>query len=151
MNSFRKKYIQVEHPSDIGIEIYGSSLEQLFENAAEGMFSIMCDLKKIAPIVKKNVLIDEESNINLEGLLVLWLEDLIYKFEVDSMLFSKFKVKEILTEGSRSILKADIFGEKIDFKKHEIIVAIKAPTYHMLEARKAKGGGGWLGKVIFDV
>jgi len=115
------------------------------------MFSIMCDLKKINPIVKKSVLIDEESNINLEGLLVLWLEDLICKFEVDSMLFSKFKIKEILTEGSRSILKADIFGEKIDFKKHEIIVAVKAPTYHMLEVRKDKKGSGWFGKVIFDV
>jgi len=126
-------------------------LKQLFENAAEGMFSVMCDLKKIAPVVKKNVLINEESNISLEGLLVLWLEDLIYKFEVDNMLFSRFKIKKFLTEDSRSIIKADIFGEKVDFGKHEIVVAVKAPTYHMLEVRKDRNSSGWVGKVIFDV
>ncbi len=150
MYKFKKKFEQIEHLSDIGIRIYGNSLKQLFENAAEGMFSVMCDLKKIAPVVKKNVLINEESNISLEGLLVLWLEDLIYKFEVDNMLFSRFKIKKFLTEDSRSIIKADIFGEKVDFGKHEIIVAVKAPTYHMLEVIKDRNSSEWVGKVIFD-
>jgi len=145
------KFKKIEHLSDIGIEIYGDSLGELFENAAAGMFSIMCDLKKIEPAVKRSVLINEKSKIELDGLLVQWLEDLIYKFEVDNMLFSKFKVKEILIKDGRSILKANIFGEKINFKKHEIIVAIKAPTYHMLEVRKVKSSNRWAGRIIFDV
>jgi len=151
MNNISKKFEQIEHLSDIGIKIYGNSLEQLFENAAEGMFSIMCDLKKINPAVKRNITIEEYNKVSLEGLLVLWLENLLYRFEIEDMLFSRFKIKKFLTEDSRSIIKADIFGEKVDFGKHEIVVAVKAPTYHMLEVRKDKNSRGWTGKVIFDV
>jgi len=151
MNNINKRFEQIEHLSDIGIKIYGNSLEQLFESAAEGMFSIMCDLKKINPAVKRNISIEEHGSMSLEELLVLWLENLLYKFEIDNMLFSRFKIKKFLTEDSRSIIEADIFGEKVDFGKHEIVIAVKAPTYHMLEVRKDRNSSGWAGKVIFDV
>jgi len=52
-NNPDRKFTEVDHPSDIGIRFFGNDLEELFENAASGMFSIMCNLQKIAQIDKK--------------------------------------------------------------------------------------------------
>lgn len=146
-----KKYEQIEHLSDIGLKIYGNSLEELFENAAEGMFSIMCDINKVGIVEEKGITIDEDGSISFEELLIIWLENLLYEFEVYNMLFSKFKISKFRISGNRSIVKAKIFGEKIDFKRHEIIVAIKAPTYHMLEVKRDNKTNSWMACVIFDV
>ncbi|GAI72503.1 unnamed protein product, partial [marine sediment metagenome] len=79
MNSKKvgKKYKYIDHLSDIGIEFYGKKLEELFENAAVGMFSIMCDLKLVKPQEKRNIKISQKDSC-YEDLLVLWLERLLY-------------------------------------------------------------------------
>ncbi len=43
MNSKRavEKYKIIDHLSDIGIEFYGDTPEELFENAGKGMFSML--------------------------------------------------------------------------------------------------------------
>ncbi len=150
-NNQDRKFIEVDHPSDIGIRFFGSDLEELFENAASGMFSIMCNLQKIVQVDKKNIIIRGKSNIGLDDLLILWLEKLLYVYEVDKMLFSKFKVRRINEKCDGKILEAEILGEKINLEKHEIMTAIKAPTYHMLEVKKDKTSSRWTGQVIFDV
>ena len=174
-----KKYKHIEHLSDIGIEIYGDSLEQLFENAGEGMFSIMCDLEKISHSEKRIVKISQKEDTNFEDLLILWLEKLLYIFETENILFSGFKIGKIscqgagkasqvekgVTQGSKNSkqnnklagkqdkfkLVAEIYGEKIDLERHDIKVAIKAPTYHLLEVKKNGKRCIWEGRVIFDV
>ena len=35
---------EIEHPSDIGLRFWGRSIEELFENAGLGMFSVMTDI-----------------------------------------------------------------------------------------------------------
>jgi len=145
-----KKYKYIDHLSDVGIEFYGNTPEELFENAAAGMFSIMYDLKTVKPVVKKEVRISGKD-INYEDLLILWLERLLYLYEVNTTLFSDFKVKKIENKGNTFILEAEIYGEEIDLSRHEIEVAIKAPTYHDLEIKENGEGYKWRGRVIFDV
>jgi SHS2 domain-containing protein len=145
-----KKYKYIDHLSDVGIEFYGNTPEELFENAAAGMFSIMCNLETVKPLVKREVRISEKG-INYEDLLILWLERLLYLYEVNTTLFSDFKVKKIENKGNTFILEAEIYGEEIDLSRHEIEVAIKAPTYHDLEIKENGEGYKWRGRVIFDV
>ena len=145
-----KKYKYIEHLSDTGIEFYGKTLEELFENAGEGMFSIICDLKMVEPLDRRNVRIVRKDT-GLENLLVLWLEKLLYLYEIDNILFSRFKVGKIHKRNGRIILAAEIFGQKVDLNKHDIRTIIKAPTYHMLEVKKDSRHSSWEGKVIFDV
>jgi SHS2 domain-containing protein len=145
-----KKYKYIEHLSDIGLEFYGNTVEELFENAAEGMFSVMSDLKLVKPLEKRNVKITSE-NAGYEDLLILWLERLLYWYEVDNILFSEFKVKRIDMKNHNLILDAGISGEKIDLDKHKITVSVKAPTYHMLEIKKDNRRHKWEGRIIFDV
>jgi len=145
-----KKYRYIDHLSDIGIEFYGNKLEELFENAGVGMFSIMCDLELVKPQEKRNIKISQKDTC-YEDLLVLWLERLLYLYEVDYVLFSEFKVGGIHKKGRNLVLTAEISGEKIDLNKHKIKIAIKAPTYHMLEIKRDDRYCNWKGRIIFDV
>jgi SHS2 domain-containing protein len=147
---FVRKYVYINHLSDTGIEFYGNKLENLFENAARGMFSIICNLKTIKPAEKRVIEISEKG-ICYEGLLVLWLERLLYIYEVDDMLFSMFKIIKILADNKNAFLEAKIYGEKIDLSRHDIKTAIKAPTYHELEVKRDNIKNIWQGRVIFDV
>jgi len=152
MNSKRigKKYRYIDHPSDIGIEFYGKKPEELFENAAVGMFSIMCDLELVKPREKRNVKISQKDT-GYEDLLVLWLERLLYLYEVNDVLFSEFKVDGIYKKGRNLELTAEISGEKIEMGRHKIKIAVKAPTYHMLEIKRDDRYCDWKGRIIFDV
>jgi SHS2 domain-containing protein len=144
------KFVQIDHLSDIGIKAFGNNLKELFESAAAGMFSIMCNPDKVSQLIKKNVLVNLVDNADLGDLLILWLEKLIYVFEVEKMLFSRFEITKILNQANEKKIEAEIYGENIDFKRHEIIVAIKAPTYHMLKVERNKEGD-WIAEIIFDV
>ena len=145
-----KKFKFIEHLSDIGLEFYGNTVEELFENAGEGMFSIICDLGMVGSLEKRSVSISQKST-SIEDLLILWLEKLLYLHEVDIILFSGFKVGSIYEEDNSMVLTAEIYGEKIDLDRHVIRMAIKAPTYHLLEVKKDGGRYNWKGRIIFDI
>lgn len=145
-----KKYKYIEHVSDIGLEFYGNTIGELFENAGEGMFSIISDLGKIRPLEKRKVKISVKSG-SFEDLLISWLEKLLYWHEVDNILFEGFEVSSIHKKNGGIELSAEVSGEKIDPDMHIIKTAIKAPTYHMLEVKKDGRNYNWKGKVIFDV
>lgn len=145
-----KKYRYIEHLSDIGLEFYGNTIEELFENSGAGMFSIICDLEMVRPLEKRSITISRKDT-GFEDLLILWLEKLLYWHEVDSILFSEFKVAGIYKKSSKMVLSAEASGEKIDPDRHIIRTAVKAPTYHMLEIKKGGKNCNWKGRIIFDV
>jgi SHS2 domain-containing protein len=141
----------IEHPADTGMAICASSIENLFEVAAEGMFSIICDTKSVGLKLKRNITIRYESELKFDDLLILWLEKLLYIHETSRILFSKFEIKNLKSGQGMTSLKADIYGEKIDLKKHKVFISIKSPTYHKLEVSYDAFGKCWFGHVIFDV
>jgi len=113
------------------------------------MFSMITDIKKVKKSRKMEIKLSAEKN-DLDDMMMLWLEKLIYLFEVEEMVFSQFDVK-ITAKKERIYLYALIWGEKIDIGRHIIINLIKAPTYHLLKSGENKGTGIWEGQVIFDV
>jgi len=141
----------IDHPADTGIEIYAASIESLFEIAAEGMFSIICRAESVGHGLRKTIKIREVSELKFDDLLILWLEKLLYIHETSLMLFSKFEIKNLNIGQGMSRLDAIIYGEKINLKKHEVFISIKAPTYHKLKVSCDESGEHWSGRVIFDV
>jgi SHS2 domain-containing protein len=141
----------IEHPADTGIEVYATNIEGLFEIAAEGMFSIICRTEGVGHELKKVIKLREASELKFDDLLVLWLEKLLYIHETSRVLFSKFEIKKLKIGQGISMLDAVIYGEKINLKKHEVFISIKAPTYHKLKVSCDTSGGRWWGRVIFDV
>jgi len=131
----------IEHTADIGIEAYGKTLEEAFENAAKGMFSIMTGGGKIDRKVKREIEIP--FDMDEEQLLVDWLSELLYIHDVEHLVFGEFDVKI----DSKLIGKA--YGEEYDVKKHGYGMEIKAVTYHLLEVKKDEKG--YVVRCLFDI
>ena len=137
-----KPFEVIDHTADIGIVVYGADLKQVFANAALGLFNLMADLDGLKENVKHEVGLSSEDT---EVLLVEWLNELIYIFEVEHILFKRFEINEL----SNNSLKATCFGEKINPKQHRIKREIKAATYHMLHLNK--DDGNYKVQIIFDI
>lgn len=134
-------YKIVEHTADVGIEAYGKSLEEAFENAAKGMFAIITNKSKIDSIISKKIEIENEGDDEL--LLVDWLNELLYIHDVEGLVFGEFDVS------IDDKLVAYAYGEEYNRQKHGYGVEIKAVTYHMLEIKRDKKGVKI--KVLFDI
>ncbi len=131
----------IEHTADIGIEAYGKTLEEAFENAAKGMFSIMTGGGKIESKIVREIKIP--FDMDAEQLLVDWLSELLYIRDVEHLVFGEFDVK-IDKE-----LVGKAYGEEYSIEKHGYGMEIKAVTYHMLEVKKDKKG--YVVRCLFDI
>jgi len=127
------KFEFLEHTADVYIAAHGKNLEEAFENAALAMFEVMTDTEKVSPREEDSVEVEAEDEY---ALLYNWLEALLVKFEVKNMLYSKFKISRLEETAEGFRLKATVWGEKFNAKKHAQKVAVKAITYHRMEIIK---------------
>ena len=127
-----RRYELIDHTADIGIAAYGDDLEGAFANAACALFSIIAELDGVGGDVSRDVEVDARD---VEGLLVEWLNELIYIFDTENIIFKTFKIDEI----GENNLRARCFGERVDLKRHRLKTGVKAATYHMVEVRKNDG------------
>ena len=134
------RYEFIEHTADVGFTACGHNLAEAFSNAACAMFSIITDLSKVGD--KESRIIEiEESDI--EVLLVEWLNSLIYYFDTEGIIFTKFDITHL----DENTLKAKCLGEKYDPARHELNLGVKSATYHMLRVDREKNEV----RVILDV
>ncbi|MBE0447101.1 MAG: archease [Actinobacteria bacterium] len=132
----------IEHTADIGLKAYGQTLKETFENAAIGMFSLITDLENVKSTLSEEIYIEAEDR---ESMLVEWLNELLYRFEVE---YKVYKRCEIIDWDEEYRLRAITYGEPLDLGRHQIKTQIKACTYHML---KIEHSDFWSAQVIFDV
>lgn len=142
MSIVEKGFKVLDHTADIGIVAYGANIKELFINAAVGLFSLMTDLDTIKEDIQREV---ELSGEDKETLLVEWLNELIYIFDVEHIIFKRFQINEF----NDNRVKARCFGEKIKPGQHKLKREVKAATYHML--RISKSSDGYEVTVIFDI
>ncbi len=71
-------YELVDHTADIGVHAWGHTREEVFELAAEGMFSLICDPMTIATTQTVDVEVDATQP---DLLLAAWLNELLFRFE----------------------------------------------------------------------
>ena len=136
------KFEQIDHTADVGLRIYGTSLAELFQHAAEGLFEIITSLEQVSTGVKRQVFVEASDR---ESLLVNWLSELNFLFLTKKELYKKFEITAV----NDLSLKAQIQGEKLDLDKHTIHTEVKAVTYHQLYIRQ--NSSGWGAQVIFDL
>ena len=133
------RYEETEHTADVGIRAYGSTLNELFANAAEGMFSLIADLESVKPVGEIEVRLAAED---LPTLLLRWLSELLFIHETQRLLLAAFEVQ---LDGTS--LRGRARGETIDKRRHELKLVIKAVTRHRLTVDPHKG----IAEVIFDI
>ena len=142
MSRKAKKYQSFPHPSDIGLTVYGGSLQQLFENAAFALFDTLCNLDAVSEV--ESVDIDVHGD-DRESLLVNFLNELLYLQSVNGWLFRRIEIP-LFREHS---LNATAWGELYKMETHELFHEIKCATYHNLQIRKK--WGKWRVDIVFDV
>ena len=133
------RYEEIEHTADVGIRAYGATLNELFANAAEGMFSLIADLDPVKEVGEIEVRLETED---IPTLLLRWLSELLYIHETQHLLLASFDVE---VEGTS--LRGRARGEAIDKKRHELKLVIKAVTRHRLIVDPQKG----IAEIIFDI
>lgn len=131
-----EKYEYLEHTADARFRAYGGSIEEAFENAAEAMFNVMIDTSDVP--CRTSVPIEVEAD-DLDMLVVEWLSELLYHFEVDFIVFSKFAVTGISNSDGVYSLSATACGESIDLDKHAFETEVKAVTYNNLSVVQSDG------------
>ncbi len=139
----RFRYPDDGPPADLTIEAYGSTLEEVFANAALAAFNAMTPLEAIKP---KETKIFEVCSEDLEGLLFDFLNELLYIHDVEFLVFSEIDV-QVNLEAFK--LKAVCRGERFDPERHRSGIVVKAVTYH--EMRIERGEQGWRARVVFDI
>jgi SHS2 domain-containing protein len=137
-----KPFEVIDHTADIGLIVYGTDLKQVFSNAALGLFNLIADLDNVKEDIKRDV---ELSAEDAEVLLIEWLNELIYIFDVEHILFKRFEINDL--HGNE--LKATCYGEKVKPGHHKLKREVKAATYHMLNLIKDKGS--YKVQIIFDI
>src|SRR3990172_6786797 len=136
------KYILIDHTADIGIDVFGTTLEELFTNAAFALFDIIADLSTVECKAEYQVKI---SGVDREQLLVIWLNELLYLHDVKYLLFKDFRI----TDMTDNQLTASVYGEPFNEERHVIKTGIKAVTYHNLSI--VQTDHQWKARVIFDL
>ncbi|MBN1169678.1 archease [Candidatus Micrarchaeota archaeon] len=127
--------------ADVSFQADGETLEELFESCGKALTnSMVTRLESID--AEKEIKLEIESD-NTEKLLYEFLDDLIFYKDAELMLFRKYEIK---IDGNK--LTATLGGEKINPQKHELIIDVKAVSWHMFRVEKKEK---WEAFVILDV
>jgi SHS2 domain-containing protein len=132
----------LEHPSDLGIEAHGDSIQELFRNAARGLMSVIAGASRIEPQQEKSVFIPA---IDRENLMVRWLTEILYLYDAEKFLTADVKYETL----NDTLLKATLLGEPYDASKHELKLDVKAITYHQLSI--SERNGMWTARIFVDI
>ena len=131
-----------EHTADLGLRVRAADLNELFAEAGRALFSAI--VEDIATVKASRRLEIRIAETDKEYLLFDWLKTLLYHFDADHLLFSRFEVKV-----SDAGLVGAAWGEPMEPWRHEPNHEVKAITYHGLKVEKT--ADGWMAEVIVDI
>lgn len=142
----------LDHTADVGFRAKGASLADLFETAAQAMFSFEYDLSTVGFELETEVTAAAED---LEGLLESWLSELLYLHDGEGFVPGDFIVVEIgeapdRRRGTATLkVRGAVRGRMIGDWFEQTGPQIKGVTFHGMEVRKVRGG--YQATVFLDV
>ena len=119
---------EIEHTADWAIRVRARDLIGLFTGAAEGMFGLLTDLSQVTPVRQFEI---ELRAIDVETLLIDWLNELLYLSEEQGVVFTGFAIHDLTVNGGAR-LRAQVDGGH----PSELFKVIKAATFHGLSIRR---------------
>jgi SHS2 domain-containing protein len=154
-----------DHAADKAATAYGATLNEVFEAAAYAMFDVMFDVGTVGSQESRRVIFEEPYG---DQLLKRWLDDLLFMFETERMVFGEFAVEVECPpspektcsrieafkepEGKLWRLRGEARGEPFSQATERRGAVVKAVTYHNLSLRPPEApGGDWVADMVFDV
>ncbi len=120
---------EIEHTADWAYRVRGSSLADLFIQAAHGLYSLVgMQLAPKLPVTRTIKL----KGIDRESLLVAWLNELLYLHESEGLGFISIEIEHL----DETTLQARISGAPTQ----RWLKDIKAVTYHNLSIHQSESG-----------
>ncbi|MCX7826866.1 MAG: archease [Verrucomicrobiae bacterium] len=136
-----KPYEFFEHTADIGVRVYGRTLEELFVHAAGALYEVQGRFE----LADRRLLKIELTADSTDELLVRWLSELLFRLSAENVVFQHYRLQ--FPDPRR--LVAQMEGGAVNFERSEVFEEIKAVTYHQLSVQQTPDG--WTATVIFDV
>ena len=131
------RYEEIEHTADWAFRAYGSTLQELYENAAYALFALEGALDTPSAFTREI----QVQGIDREALLVNWLSELLFLQETKRETYQKFHITNL----SDTTLDATAHGARTQ----PITKFIKAVTYHDLNIEQTEKG--WQATIVVDV
>jgi SHS2 domain-containing protein len=82
-------WCEIDHTADVALRIWGDDLADLFAAAARGMFDLAMSPDAEGMRLEREIALDAPD---AEGLLVDWLNELLYLAEIEGVVFVAFDV-----------------------------------------------------------
>jgi SHS2 domain-containing protein len=133
-----QRYESLEHTADIGFRAWGSSLEELFANAALALVNIAVDASAANAAEPYPF---AAGGANLGEQLVNWLNEVLFWLDARRVVFARFEV-QAPGQGVG-------WGEPRDDVKHPPRLVVKAVTFHQLKIEQTSEG--WFAEVYLDI
>jgi SHS2 domain-containing protein len=135
-------YRTFEHTADVGIEVDAPDLAALFADAGRAFRELSVDAGDLVPTDEPVELAAAADD--LPGLLVAWLEELLFLWDARGVMVVDLEValegeERVRGRGRRAALRPEA----------DALTDIKAVTWHGLTVEPA--AGGWRARVIFDI
>jgi protein archease len=137
-----EKFEVLDIAGDVGLRAFGESKQGVFVHAALGMYSLITNTDALKD--HKSITVSAESPA-LDGLLVSWLNELIFHFDAYGFVGKKIEIINF----SDNRIEAKLSGEEFDPERHEGKLLIKAATYHRLKIEEKDHM--WEAEIIFDI
>ena len=139
-----------EHTADVGVEVEAPTREALFAEAAIALCDTLTARDAVRTQIERSVELEAPDE---EALLVDFLDEVLYHFDTEGLVFSQAHVELRPAEGALApggvALRARLGGERYDESRHPLRSVVKAVTYHGLFLRR--DGDRWRARVLFDV
>ena len=136
----KMKFKFLEHTADIKFQAFGKDIEEVFENSALALKESICGKIKIKGEKEKRINVEGRD---LESMLYMFLEEILYLLDAESFLIGK--VKEIKINNFK--LKAVLVGDKAS--NYKFTNNVKAVTYNEMFVNHNKNK--WTSQVVIDV
>lgn len=136
------QYRPFDHTADLGINITGLTVGELFVNGALAVFDLLTDLSLVSVVESREIAVE---GVDWEDLLVNYLREVLYLYQGEKMLVREVVIEHI----SPTEVRARLSGEAFHRERHRLHREIKAVTYHGLKVQCL--GDHWEARVLFDV
>jgi SHS2 domain-containing protein len=129
-------------PADLLVEGTGSTIEEAVANVALAMFNAITPIEGIR---ERETFTTEAHGDDAKNLLFNILDELLYLNDTEGLVARSMTVD---FDVENLVAKAVCRGERFSASTHEVGIAVKAVTYHMMSFERNQDK--WKVRVVFD-
>jgi SHS2 domain-containing protein len=139
-------YTELEHPSDLFLEVRGHDAAALVENALFAFYDQIADIQGFEP---RRPLTLEAGGATLDEALRALLTEALYRFDTEGFVAADGEAGVAGEPAGPWQLTAQLWGERADRGRHTLCREVKAVTYHRLSVSHTDDG--WRATILLDL